>query len=194
MKIVAATSNEHKLREFRMILWGHEIISAAEAGFTGEIEEKGVNFEENALIKARAIYRATGLPALSDDSGLCVNALGGAPGIYSARYAEKYAPGKFSGGKDEKNRALLLKNLEGVEDRSAFFCCAAVFVDGTRELVRIGKVYGHILTCEKGKGGFGYDPLFFSDELGCTFAEAGEEQKNAVSHRGRALRQILKEI
>lgn len=194
MKFAAATSNEHKLREFRQILQGHEILSAAEAGFCGEVDETGTTFEENALLKARAVYRATGICALADDSGLCVPALGGAPGIFSARYAGIYAPGEFSGSKDENNRKLLLRNLEGKSDRSAYFCCAAALVGEDFELVCVGKTYGTILFSERGEGGFGYDPLFWSDELLCSFAEASEAQKNRVSHRGKALLNLMSEF
>lgn len=185
MKIVAATGNRGKLREICEILCDFEIISAAEAGFTGEVEETEKTFLGNALLKARAVCRATGLPALADDSGLCVDALGGAPGVYSARY---------SGGGDGENRALLLKNLEGVENRSAHFCCAAalVFPDG-RELTAEGRTYGTILHEEQGTGGFGYDSLFCSDDLGMSFGLASEEEKNKISHRGRAMR-ALKEL
>ncbi len=179
MKLVAATGNAHKLHEMRQILQGFEIVSAAEAGFAGEIAEMGKSFLENALIKARAVAAATRLPALADDSGLCVDALGGAPGIFSARY---------SGGGDRENRALLLKNLAGKADRRAHFCCAValVFPDG-RTVTAEGRTEGVILEKERGEGGFGYDPLFLSDDLKMSFAEASEEQKNAVSHRGRAL-------
>ena len=135
---------------------------------------------ENALIKARAVCKATGLPALADDSGLCVDALGGAPGVRSARY---------SGGGDADNRALLLKNLAGVSDRRAHFNCAVALVcpDG-RELTAEGRTEGSILTEERGEHGFGYDSLFFSNDLNKSFAEADEAEKNAVSHRGRALK------
>lgn len=179
MKIVVATGNKHKLREIRDILKSHEILSAAEAGFSGEVEETGETFLENALLKARAVCKTTGLPALADDSGLCVDALQGAPGVYSARY---------SGGGDAENRALLLKNMHGMQDRGAHFCCAValVFPDG-RELTAEGRTYGTILFECRGAGGFGYDSLFLSKDLGVSFAEAGEEEKNAVSHRGRAL-------
>ncbi len=182
MKVVAATGNAHKLREMREILTGAHILSAAEAGFAGDVEETGATFLENALIKARAVMRATGLAALADDSGLCVEALGGAPGVYSARY---------SGGDDAQNRALLLANLQGVKERRAYFACAIalVFPDG-RELTAEGRAYGEILTEERGAGGFGYDCLFYSEELNKSFAEASEAEKNAVSHRGRALRQL----
>ena len=184
MKIVAATGNAHKLREFREILDSFEIISAREAGFCEDVEETGDTFAENALIKARAVCKATGLPALADDSGLCVEALGGAPGVYSARY---------SGGGDAENRALLLKNLKSEENRRAWFSCAIalVFPDG-KELTAEGRAYGTILHESRGTGGFGYDSLFLSDELSVSFAEATEEQKNSVSHRGRALRELVK--
>ena len=184
MKIIAATGNAHKLREIREILKKHEILSAKEAGFCGEVEETGKTFPENALIKARAVCKATGFPALADDSGLCVDALMGAPGVYSARY---------SGGGDAENRRLLLENMQGVKDRTAHFCCAValVFPDG-RELTAEGRTYGAILTECRGAGGFGYDSLFLSDDLGVSFAEASEEEKNAVSHRGRALAALEK--
>ena len=179
MRLVAATGNAHKLKEIRAVLKGFEVLSEREAGFFGEVEETGATFLENARLKARAVCKATGMPALADDSGLCVDALGGAPGVKSARY---------SGGGDAENRTLLLKNMEKKEDRSAHFCCAVVlcFPDG-RELSAEGRSCGRILREERGAGGFGYDPLFFSDDLGKTFAE-----KNSVSHRGRALAALEK--
>ena len=182
MTIVAATGNLHKLREIREILRGHAILSAREAGFSGDVEETGSTFLENALLKANAVSKATGLPALADDSGLCVNALGGAPGVYSARY---------SGGGDAANRALLLQNMRGVSDRTAYFCCALalIFPDG-KTLTAEGRTHGSILEKERGSCGFGYDSLFLSDDLGISFGEASEEEKNAVSHRGRALRAL----
>ncbi len=185
MQLIAATGNQHKLAELRQILPEYEILSAKEAGFFGDVEETGSTFRENALIKARAVCKATGKPSLADDSGLCVDALNGAPGVYSARY---------SGGGDAQNRALLLKNLQGEKNRRAhFICCIAlVFPDG-EEYVAEGRTEGQILTEERGTGGFGYDSLFLSDDLGKSFAEAGEEEKNAVSHRSRAIKK-LKEL
>ncbi len=152
MKLVAATGNLHKLREFREILPDFEIVPQREAGFFGEVEETGSTFAENALLKARAVCKATGLAALADDSGLCVPALGGAPGVYSARY---------SGGGDAENRALLLKNMEHIADRRAYFACAVALVlpDG-RVFTADGRAYGTILHEEHGTGGFGYDCLY----------------------------------
>ena len=181
--IVAATGNAHKLKEIREILKGYTVLSAAEAGFYDEVEETGTDFLENAFLKARAVAGKTGKAALADDSGLCVKALGGAPGIYSARY---------SGGDSRENRKLLLKNLEGITEREACFVCAIALVlpDGT-EYSSIGKTFGSILYEEKGENGFGYDSLFFSDDLKKSFAEADEEEKNSVSHRSRALKGLL---
>ncbi|MDE6411088.1 MAG: RdgB/HAM1 family non-canonical purine NTP pyrophosphatase [Clostridia bacterium] len=181
--IVAATGNEHKLKEIREILKGYTVISAKEAGFFEEVDETGSTFLENAFLKARAVVQKTGRPALADDSGLNVDALGGAPGIYSARY---------SGGGSAENRKLLLKNMKGVTDRAASFTCAValVFPDG-REYSAIGKTYGTILSEERGENGFGYDSLFMSSDLHKSFAEASDEEKNSVSHRGRALQKLF---
>ncbi len=194
MKLIAATGNKHKLREIREILTGYEIVSEADAGFSGDVEETGKTFMENALIKARAVCRATGQAALADDSGICVEALGGAPGVYSARYSAMFAPeGSESG--DAGNRSFLLKNLNGKKNRKAYFCSAVavVFPDG-REVTAEGKTYGMILESERGKGGFGYDCLFYSEELKKSFGEATDEEKNGVSHRGRALRELVTKL
>ncbi len=181
--IVAATGNEHKLKEIREILKGYTVVSAKEAGFFEEVDETGSTFLENAFLKARAVVQKTGRAALADDSGLTVDALDGAPDIYSARY---------SGGGSAENRRLLLKNMQGITDRRASFHCAValVFPDG-REYSAIGKTYGTILEEERGENGFGYDSLFFSDDLKKSFAEASDEEKNSVSHRGRALQELL---
>lgn len=186
MKIAIATNNPNKLREIRAILGGFfdEALSLSDLGIDIDIEETGTTLTENALIKARTIRDLTGLPALADDSGLMVDALDGAPGVYSARYAGEEHD-------DKKNNALLLKNLEG-KPRDAKFCSviALCYPDG-RELTAEGSAPGVILEEERGTGGFGYDPLFFSPELGKTFAEAAPEEKNSVSHRSRALRAML---
>ena len=184
--LVVATGNAHKLREIAEIFDCCQVFSQREKGFDEDVEETGETFVENALIKARAAANALCCPVLADDSGLCVQALGGAPGVHSARYAGGH-------GDDKANRALLLKNMQGMKDRTAWFETALAFVDpnGT-EITATGKTYGKILYEEIGEHGFGYDSLFFSDDLQQSFAQALPQDKNAVSHRGRAL-QALKE-
>ncbi len=187
-KIIVASSNSHKIAEIGSIFDGVGLISMSEAGFAGEIEENGKTFAENALIKARTVSVALGCayPVLADDSGLCVDALGGAPGIYSAR---------FSGGGDAANRALLLQKLRGQDDRKAHFSCAVClcFPDGTY-ICGEGATYGNILYEERGSGGFGYDSLFLSDDLKKSFGEASPEEKNGVSHRFRALKDLRSKL
>ena len=185
-KIVVASNNSHKLREIAQIFPQYDVLSGKEAGFVDDVEETGATFLENAFIKARAACSALGLPVIADDSGLCVDALDGAPGVFSARYAGSH-------GDDAQNRRKLLQEMQGVEDREAHFCCAMamVFPDG-KEFSAEGKTYGFILAEESGNGGFGYDPLFFSDDLQKSFGVATAEEKNSVSHRYRALC-ILKE-
>ena len=185
-RLVVASGNAHKLREIAQIFTDFEVVSQKQMGFDEDVEETGETFEENALIKARAACSALGCIALADDSGICVNALDGAPGVYSARYCGYH-------GSDKENRDLLLKNLEGVEDRSAYFksAVALVFSNG-KELIAEGKSYGRILMEERGEGGFGYDCIFFSDDLQKSFGEASAEEKNAVSHRYRALCELLR--
>ena len=179
--IVVASNNTHKLREIAQIFEEYEVISQREAGFDEEVEETGTTFEENALLKARAACKALDLPVVADDSGLCVLALNGAPGVYSARYCGWHAD-------DQSNRALLLKNMADKTDRTAYFCSSIVMVypDG-KELIAEGRTYGKILEKEDGEGGFGYDPIFFSDDLQKSFGRATAEEKNSVSHRYRAL-------
>ena len=184
MRFVLASNNAHKLGEFREILSGSgvTVLSQKEAGIAVSPEENGATFEENSLIKARAACEASGLPAIADDSGLAVDALGGEPGIYSARYG---GPGLSDG---DRYR-YLLERMKGVEDRRArFVCCVScVFPDG-EELTARGECEGRILTAPEGDGGFGYDPVFFSDDLGKGLGTASGEEKNGISHRGRALR------
>ena len=184
MRIIVASGNRGKLREIAAILEDAEIVSMGDAGFSEDIEETGRTFEENALIKARAVCGALREPVLADDSGLCAAALGGWPGVRSARFAGAH-------GDSAANNALLLKEMKDVpeEGRGAYFeCCVAVVFPDGREFVSSGRTYGRILEAPDGEGGFGYDPLFFSDELQKSFGAASEEEKNAVSHRGRALR------
>ena len=194
-RIVFATGNENKMKEIRMILadLGMEILSMKEAGVDVEIVEDGMSFEENAEIKARAVARVlTNDIVLADDSGLEIDYLDKAPGIYSARFAGEDTS------YDIKNR-ILLDRLEGVpeEDRTARFVCAvaAVFPDGTVSSVR-KTIEGKIAFEAEGKNGFGYDPIFYVPEYGCTTAQMTPEQKNGLSHRGkalRAMRDILRE-
>ena len=186
-RLILASNNANKLREIREILGGRfeEIVSLREAGIEHETVEDGETFLDNARKKAREIAALSGCCALADDSGLCVDALGGAPGVYSARFAGVH-------GDDQANMRLLLEKLQGVENRAAHFTCAMVLVfpDG-REISAEGYFYGQIGYEQKGSNGFGYDPLFYIPEFGCTSAELSPEQKNAVSHRGSALRTLV---
>ena len=184
MRICAATGNAGKLRELRRILeaQGHEVVSQKELGITIEPEETGTTFAENALIKAETICKASGLPTIADDSGLCVDALNGGPGVYSARYGGE--------GLDDKGRyTLLLEMLRGQTDRAAHFHTSIVcaFPNGD-ELVCEGECPGTIAFAPMGEGGFGYDPVFFVPELRKTFGQLTAEEKASVSHRGKALR------
>ena len=187
-RLVVATGNMHKLREIAEIFTDFEVVSQKEMGFDEDVEETGVTFAENALIKARAASKALNCIALADDSGLCVDALGGAPGVYSARYCGYH-------GDDQKNRDLLLENMQGVENRAAHFtsAIALVYPDG-REVVVEGHTYGKILYEETGTGGFGYDCLFESDDLKKSFGVATAEEKNSVSHRFRGLQKLREQI
>ncbi len=191
MKFALASHNAHKIAELRELLSKHlpsvEMLSLDDIGFVGDIDENGTTYEENALIKARAAA-GEGRIGLGDDSGLSVDALGGAPGIYSARYA--LTEGYAGGHDDAANNRLLIERLAGrtgAERSASFVCCiAAVFPDG-RELVVRGEAPGRILADYRGGGGFGYDPLFYYEPMGKTFSEMTPEEKNAVSHRGRAI-------
>lgn len=183
MKIIAATKNKNKLREFGEILKGFEIISQEDAGLDIDVEETGSTFEENSMLKARAIYEACKIPAIADDSGLVVDALGGEPGVYSARYGGE--------GLDDRGRVeLLLKNMEDVpqKERTARFVCAITLVDGDKVITARGECEGIIAYEPSGENGFGYDPVFFVEKYNKTLAEVTPEEKNAISHRGKALR------
>jgi XTP/dITP diphosphohydrolase len=189
MKLVLATKNSGKVVEFRRILEelgasNLEVVGLDSFPEIGDIEETGKTFEENSLLKARTISKLTGLPALADDSGICVDALGGAPGLYSARY---------SGNGDAANNQKLLEALKDVpeEKRTAYFICVAAFVrpDGF-EKVEEGRFYGKIMREVVGSGGFGYDPLFQPDGQNCSSAQLSAEEKDAISHRGKAMRAI----
>ena len=183
MKLVLASKNEKKLRELRDILsaQGVEVVTEADVGVDVDVEETGTTFEENAFLKAHAVMQASGLPAVADDSGLCVDALNGAPGVYSARYGGPELD-------DVGRYRLLLENMRGQLDRrckfvSAICCC---FPNGDRVEAR-GECPGTLAYAPKGEDGFGYDPIFFVPEQKKTFAQLTAEEKNAISHRGKAL-------
>lgn len=189
MKAVLASHNQKKIAEMRAILseLGVEVLSQDEVGIALEPEETGKTFAENARIKAQAVMEATGLPAIADDSGLVVPALGGAPGVYSARYGGE-------GLNDTERWQLLLQNMEGKTDRACYFqssiCC--IFPDGS-EILAEGQCHGILAENASGTGGFGYDPVFYLPELNKTMAQLTPEEKNKRSHRGNALRSFQKE-
>ena len=191
MKVVLASKNPHKLAEISQITkrFHMELVLESDLGIDIDVEETGTTFEENSFLKANAVMKATGLPALADDSGIAVDALNGEPGIYSARYG-------FDDSLDDAGRVrLLLKNMEQVPDgqRQAQFVCVITLVtpDGKTIQAR-GEVHGEVLRETCGEGGFGYDPIFYYPPFGKTLAQVPPEEKNQVSHRGQALR-ILNE-
>ncbi len=186
MKIVIATQNKGKLNEYKELLGDRfDLVSLSDVGFFGDIDETGKTFEENSFIKAKAVYDFCKMPVLADDSGLMVDALNGEPGVYSARYAGTH-------GDDVKNYTLLLKNLENAADRKAHFKTAVTFVTDCNVFTASGETYGEILTVPEGNNGFGYDPVFFSYELNKSFGLADENEKNSVSHRSKAVMNLLK--
>ena len=185
MKVILASQNQHKLVELSAILsqLGFEIALESEYGLHVDVDETGTTFEENSLLKAEAVMKASGLPVLADDSGLMVDALGGAPGVYSARFAGEDAT-------DEDNNRLLMEKLHGVKNRQGHYVCVLVAVrspDDPEPLIAEGTWEGVIAEAPKGSGGFGYDPYFYLPEAGATAAELSPEAKNASSHRGKAL-------
>ena len=187
MEILIATFNRHKLEELAPLFPAHRLLSPADIG-CGEldIEENGLNYFENAMIKARTMFAQTGLPTLADDSGLSVAAMGGAPGIFSSRYGSKDGRAKLSSA--ERN-ALLLAEMGGVADRACAFYCCLVFLYGHDRFLSVQETCpGMLSESPRGTGGFGYDPLVFLPELGKSVAELSPEAKNLVSHRGRAAR------
>ena len=191
-KLVIASNNPGKLREFQFLLQplGIEVLTQAQLGIT-EAEEPHFTFVENALAKARHVSRESGLPALADDSGICVRALGGAPGVQSARYAGD------SPKSDQCNNKKLLQNMRGVADRRAHYYCVLVLLthaDDPQPLIAEGEWHGEIAHEERGNGGFGYDPLFWLPELGRMSAELSRDEKHAISHRGKALRALMDRI
>ncbi|MBQ8553741.1 MAG: non-canonical purine NTP diphosphatase [Alistipes sp.] len=184
MKIVFATNNAHKLDEVRQVVGDKfALVSLRECGIVEDIPENEPTLEGNALAKARYIYERTGADCFADDTGLEVDALGGEPGVRSARYAT-------DGHDDEANKRLLLERLQGVENRAAQFRTAVALIMGGKEYLFEGIVRGRIATEQHGEGGFGYDPLFVPEGYDRTFAQMSAEEKNAISHRGRAVRKL----
>ncbi len=187
MKVVLASKNKHKLEEISRITkeFGMELVLQSELGVDIDVEENGSTFEENSFIKAEAVMKATGLPALADDSGLAVDALSGEPGIYSARYG-------FDESLDDRGRLeLLLKNMHDVPDgsRQAKFVCVITLVTPEGQTLQArGEAHGTILWEAEGQNGFGYDPIFYYPPLGKTFAQLSSQEKNEVSHRAVALK------
>ena len=193
MKVVLASKNKHKLVEISKITekFGFELVLQSELGVDIDVEETGTTFEENSLLKARAVMEATGLPALADDSGIAVDALNGEPGIYSARYG-------FDESLDDWGRLLLLlKNTEHVPDgqRQAQFVCVITMVTPDGKVIQSrGEIHGELLREAKGENGFGYDPIFYYPPYGKTTAEMSPEEKNGVSHRANALNGLYEKL
>jgi XTP/dITP diphosphohydrolase len=191
-KLVIASNNQGKLREFERMLapLGIEVLTQAQLGIS-EAEEPHCTFVENALAKARHVSRASGLPALADDSGICVDALGGAPGVISARYAGENPKS------DARNNEKLLREMQGVDDRSAHYYCVLVLVrhaDDPQPLIAEGEWHGEIFSEERGDGGFGYDPMFWLPQFGKTAAELSHDEKAQISHRAKALKVLLEKL
>lgn len=190
MKLLVATNNKGKLKEFNEILGelGIECVSLKDMDITVDVEETGTTFLENALLKAKEIYKIAGVPTISDDSGLMVDVLNGEPGVYSARYAGEPSD-------DNKNMDKLLSNLQGEENRTARFksVIAAVFSEDDI-LVSEGECEGRIIDEKRGTNGFGYDPIFYVDVYSKTFAEMTDEEKNSLSHRGNAIRALKEQL
>ena len=186
MKIIFATNNAHKLREVQQLLGEEfEVLTPRMCGIEEDIPEDQPTLEGNALQKARYIYSRTGIDCFADDTGLEVEALGGEPGVRSARYATD------EGHDDEANKRLLVKNMEGKTNRKAQFRTAMALIVGGEEHLFEGIVRGEILHSEQGSGGFGYDPLFKPEGYDCSFAEMAPNEKNAISHRGRAIEKLV---
>lgn len=187
--IILASNNKHKIEEIKAMLTNYDVKSLSDIGFTDDIIEDGDTFEANAIIKAEAVYNYIKNKSfygyiLADDSGLCVDALGGEPGVYSARYAGNH--------NDKANRDKLISALKGIKNRSAHYECdiALMHPDGTYKIF-VGKCFGHITEKEIGENEFGYNKIFYSAELKKTFAQASIEERNFVSHRGKAIKQVI---
>lgn len=191
MKLILASNNKNKLREFSRLVkdMDIELISQRDAGCDFEVEETGTTFEENSYLKASAVTNATGIAAFADDSGLCVDALGGEPGVYSARYCPK------EGATDSDRYNYLLSKLENVENRTARFVCTICCTMPNGDVIRSrGECEGYIMRSPVGNGGFGYDPVFHPNCVDRGMAELTPEEKNAISHRGKALREFISKL
>ena len=191
-KLVIASNNPGKLREFERMLapLGIEVVTQAQLGIS-EAEEPHCTFVENALAKARHVSRASGLPALADDSGICVEALGGAPGVQSARYAGENPKS------DRRNNDKLMQDMQGVSDRRAHYYCVLVLVrhaDDPQPVIAEGEWWGEIAHEERGDGGFGYDPMFWLPDFGKMSSELTHDEKHAISHRGKAMKVLLEKL
>lgn len=186
-KLCLASGNKHKIKEIAEMLPDYEVVGYKDFGLDFEIVEDGKTFYENALIKAKTVAERLNIPCLADDSGICVEALDGAPGIYSARYA--------GDGVDEHNNQLLLKNLEGKTNRRAkFVCCMVYYTPEGKIITATGETKGEILHAPEGGNGFGYDPIFYSYDLNKCMGVASAEEKNSVSHRFRAIKGIKDQL
>lgn len=191
-KLVIASNNPGKLREFERMLapLGIEVVTQSQLGIS-EAEEPHCTFVENALAKARHVSRESGLPALADDSGICVEALGGAPGVISARYAGDNPKS------DRRNNDKLLQDMQGVTDRRAHYYCVLVLVrhaDDPQPIIAEGEWWGEIAHAERGDGGFGYDPMFWLPDLDKMSSELTHDEKHAISHRGKAMKVLLEKL
>ena len=190
MRVLLATRNPGKIAELRRILTGFDIVGLDEFPDIGDVVETGVTFEDNALLKAREVARQAGLPSVADDSGLCVDVLNGMPGVFSARWSGRH-------GDDQANLDLVLAQLSDVADEhrgAAFVCAAALVLPNGREHLVEGRQLGRIIRTRRGTGGFGYDPVFLGDGQDRTNAELTAEEKDAISHRGKAFRSLAKVI
>lgn len=190
MKFVIATGNPGKVKDFNLILslMGHEAVSLKDMGISCDVEETGTTFKENSYIKAKAIYDMVKLPTIADDSGLCVDSLGGAPGVYSARYGGE--------GLDDHGRCLkLLEAMENEENRKAYFKSAICCILNDETVIEVeGECEGTLLREISGTNGFGYDPMFYVEKFGKTFGEISKEEKNEISHRRMAMDKLKKEL
>lgn len=183
MELIFATHNAHKLKEVQEMLPHQQLLSLDDISFNEEIEETGKSFEANARIKSETVFRTSKIAVFSDDSGLVVEALDGAPGIYSARYSDS--------GTDSDNVQKLLKELEGKTNRKAYFICVICLINTSHETYFFeGKIHGSIATKIMGENGFGYDPIFIPEKHDCSFAQMQAEEKNTLSHRAIAIKQL----